>query len=284
MTLGIENLPGGVAARIDVGRGTKMSRLSPRDQQWLRDAFTRHSVLLVRGEAFDDTSLLSLTRVFGEPDIHPVESIRLPHQPEIIEIVHTPETLPEDGPPGGPEEIVGALGWHADLMYTECPSLGALLLGIEVPESGGETAFIDTTLAYEALDDSIKRELVDRQAVYRFAGNLFRARSRDVDDEQFSEVRHPLVRELPCARALNVSPAALRIEGLAEDESDRLLTLLNAHLIQDRFMYVHRWQAGDLVLFNNTRTLHRALGHERRYRRILHRTTLKGQLGEALAC
>ena len=168
-------------------------------------------------------------------------------------------------------------------MYTPRPSLGALLLALEVPERGGETAFIDTTRAYEALDDSIARQLVDRNAVYRFKGNLFRARSREVDDEQFSEVRHPLVRDLPGARALNVSPAALRIEGLEEAESDRLLALLNSHLIQDRFMYVHRWQPGDLVLFNNTRTLHSALGHERRFPRILHRTTLKGRTSEALA-
>ncbi len=282
MTLGIEAMPGGVAARIDVGSDTAMRRLSPNDQQWLRDAFMRHSVLLVRGETFDDASLLSLTRVLGEPDIHPVESIRLPDRPEIIEIVHTPQTRPAEGPPGGPHEIVGELGWHADLMYTPCPSLGALLWALEVPERGGETAFIDTARAYEALDDSIKRELVDRNAVYRFEGNLFRARSRDVDDEQFSEVHHPLVLDLPGAHALNVSPAAIRIEGLEAAESEQLLGLLNRHLIQDRFMYVHRWQPGDLVLFNNMRTLHRALGHERRFRRILHRTTLKGQTAAAL--
>ncbi len=279
MTLRTTALPGNIAVQIAVEEDVGLNRLSSRDREALRTAFSNHSVLLIRGSTLDSTTLLALTRILGEPDIHPVESIRLPDCPEIIEIAHTPETVPAGSHPGGPDEIVGKLGWHADLMYMPSPSRGALLHALEVPAKGGETAFVDTTLAFDALDESLKRELVGRKAAYRFRGKLFRERSRAVDDERFSEVLHPLLHRVPDIGklALAVSPAAVRIDGLAEPESDRLLSELNEHMTQERFVYVHPWQVGDLVIFNNLRSLHSAYGHERRYTRILHRTTLKGK-------
>jgi taurine dioxygenase len=284
MTLQTSTLPGKVAARIDVDEDARLDRLSSRDKQSLRAAFANHSVLLIRGASLDPTGLLALTRILGEPEIHPVESIRLPDCPEIIEIAHTPETIPEGSQPGGPDEIVGKLGWHADLMYMPNPSRGALLHALEVPAKGGETAFVDTTLAYDALDESLKRELVGRKAAYLFRGNLFRERNREVDEERFSEVLHPLLHRVPDSGklALNVSPAAIRIDGLAEGESERLLRELHEQMTQERFVYVHPWQVGDLVIFNNLRSLHSAYGHERRYTRILHRTTLKGEPLQAM--
>ena len=282
MTLSIGALPGGVGAQVDIAARVELNQLSSSDQEVLRQAFATHSVLLIRGQTLDSSALLALTNILGETEIHPIESIRLPGQPEIIEIAHTPETLPVDGRPGGPDEIVGALSWHADLMYTPVPSRGALLVAREIPEEGGETAFVDTGLAYDALDEPTKRELVGRSAVYRFEGKLFRARSRDVDEDQFAEVHHPLVRRVPGTEqvALCVSPAAIRVDGLGDAEGESLLARLNAHTIQDRFQYIHRWQVDDLIIFNNTRSLHTAFGHKRRYRRLLHRTTLKGQTDE----
>ena len=131
----------------------------------------------------------------------------------------------------------------------------------------------------------MKHDLIGRKAVYRFRGNLFRARSRTVDDEQFSEVGHPLLHFVPETRkiALNVSSAAIRIDGLAGAESELLLSELHQHMVQERFIYVHRWQVGDLIILNNKRTLHSAFGHKRKYTRLLHRTTLKGGPLEPLA-
>jgi taurine dioxygenase len=285
MTIEISSMPGAVGALVDEGDALQLQDLSPADAEALRNAFASHSVTLIRGASLDPQSHLALTRVLGDPDIHPVESIRLPGQPEIIEIAHTPETIAEGSTPGSPEELVGYLDWHADLMYTPSPSRGALLRALEIPEEGGETAFLDTTLAYEALDESMKRDLIGKKAVYRFRGNLFRARSRTVDDEQFSEVGHPLLHFVPETRkiALNVSSAAIRIDGLAGAESELLLSELHQHMVQERFIYVHRWQVGDLIILNNKRTLHSAFGHKRKYTRLLHRTTLKGGPLEPLA-
>ena len=280
MTIGISSLPGGVGAVVDVDDGDALllQDLPPADAEALRTAFANNSVTLIRGASLDPASHLAITRTLGEPDIHPVESIRLPGQPEIIEIAHTPETIAEGSTPGGPDEIVGLLDWHADLMYTPSPSRGALLRALEVPKEGGETAFLDTTLAYEALEESTKSRLVGQQAVYRLRGNLFRARSRSVDDDQFSEVCHPILHLVPETQkiALSISPAAIRIDGVGEAESERLLSELHQHSVQERFIYVHRWQVGDLIILNNKRTLHSAFGHKRKYTRLLHRTTLKG--------
>ena len=278
MTIGISSMPGAVGAFVDNGADLQLQDLTSADAEALRTAFANHCVTLIRGAALDPRSHLALTRLLGDPDIHPVESIRLPGQPEIIEIAHAPDTIAEGATSGGPDERVGHLDWHADLMYTPSPSRGALLRALEIPEEGGETAFLDTTLAYEALEESTKHDLVGKKAVYRFRGNLFRARSRSVDDDQFSEVAHPLLHAVPGTEkiALNVSPAAIRIDGVTEEESERLLSELHQHSVQERFIYVHRWQVGDLIILNHTRTLHSAFGHKRKYTRLLHRTTLKG--------
>jgi len=78
MPLRTVTLPGNVAARIDVEEDMRPDRLASRDRKSLRDAFANHSVLLIRGATLDPAALLALTRILGEPEIHPVESIRLP--------------------------------------------------------------------------------------------------------------------------------------------------------------------------------------------------------------
>ncbi len=100
-----------------------------------------------------------------------------------------------------------------------------------------------------------------------------------VDLSQLSQDDNEALREAFASHCVLL----IRGETLDEAESERLLTRLNEHAIQDRFQYVHRWQAGDLVVFNNTRILHTALGHKRKYRCLLHRTTLRGQADEARA-
>jgi taurine dioxygenase len=117
-----------------------------------------HGVMLVRGLDLTSQQHVELTRVFGVPDIHPIEKIRLPEQPEVIVLAQAP--LAKDAPddPAG-EEPVGAIAWHSDLTYTALPSRGALLYARVVPEEGGVTGWIDTASVYDALPESTKEKI-----------------------------------------------------------------------------------------------------------------------------
>ena len=214
----------------------------------------------------------------------------LPEQPEVIVLAAGP--LGDEQPEDGTEEPVGVIAWHSDLTYTAIPSRGALLYARVVPEEGGQTGWIDTAAVYDALPASTKEKIAGLDAVHSL-GPLQQAikdaktqeYGADTEDlPEFAEVVHPLVHRHPETgrRVLNVSPAFMqRIVGLAPEESEALVDELRTFATQPRFAYFHAWRVGDLVAWDNWRTMHVATGHKRRFRRLMHRTTLHG--GERLS-
>jgi taurine dioxygenase len=276
--------------------GVEVHELDPKaistpERAQLRQAYREHGVMLARGLDLTPEQHVELTRIFGEPDIHPIEKIRLSGQPEVIVLAAGPLGDDEGGHPGA-EERVGEIAWHSDLTYTALPSRGALLYARVVPDEGGQTGWVDTAAVYDALPESTKQRIAGLDAVHGL-GPLQQAiqdaktpedGSDSEDLPEFAEVVHPLVHRHPETgrRALNVSPAFMqRIVGLSPEESQALLEELTAFATQPRFTYFHSWQAGDLIAWDNWRTMHVATGHERRFRRVMHRTTLHG--GERLS-
>ena len=222
----------------------------------------------------------------GEPAIHPIESIRLHGVPEIIELsIDLTDRIPPDDPRG--DEMIGDISWHSDLTYTAEPSRGSLLLAVDVPPDGGDTGFVDMAMVYAALPPVTRSRIESLELVHSFA---------EIPDEQlepavraaesgasslpdFPRVAHPLVHRHPISgqRVLNISPSFARaVVGWSKADSTELLAELEAFATQDSFTYFHRWNAGDLVIWDNWRTMHTATGHKRRYRRRMLRTTVRG--------
>ena len=282
-------LPNGVGAEI---RDVDVTNISDQDLAALESAFFDKSVLVARGVGLTPESHVLLARLFGEPELYPVASARLPEHPEIMSLCFN-----DDEGAGDPEETVGRIQWHTDLMYTTRPSRGALLRAIELPREGGETGFIDTASVYSALPDALKKEIDGREVFFR-VGNVkarvsLQEKSRNEAGladlaERHPRVVHSLVLSDPVSgvRSLNISPLFFDgIVGLEEAESDRLFTTLLDFALQDRFVYWHEWQPSDLVIWNNYRTLHSAAGHKQKYKRLMNRITLFGdrELGRAEA-
>lgn len=283
MSLTITQMPG-FGAEIGC---LDVSALTASDRATLSHALTEHGVLVARG--LDDLELADLvefTRVFGEPDIHPIEAIRLPGVPEIIELkVDLTDQVDPDDPASG--DIVGDIAWHSDLTYTAEPSRGALLYAVDVPAEGGDTGFIDTACVYAALPDDLRRR-IDGLEVVHSLGESTEAQLKKTATElatvadsapMFPEVVHPIVHRHPVSGqpVLNISPMFARsIVGWTEAESRGLLDEVTAFATQDRFTYFHHWSVGDLVIWDNWRTMHIATGHPKRYRRRMLRTTIHG--------
>lgn len=273
-------------AGIDLGR-----EMSQSDFDRLEQAFDRAGVLVLRGQRLTPEQHIDFSRRFGELEIHVVQQYLLPGYPEIFRV----SNLVENG------KRIGGSGefWHSDVTYLAQPSRCSLLYGIEIPmEDGqplGDTLFASTADAYDALPPQMQRRLAPLRAVHRFSDVYARENRRrqlpqrtadGATDEQIKartpEVIHPVIRTHPRTgrKCLYVNEGfTVSIVGMPAAESDALLRDLFAHCIQDRFVYRHRWQVGDLVMWDNCSTIHCATGgYGPQHRRLLYRTTVQGSI------
>lgn len=167
------------------------------------------------------------------------------------------------------------------------PSLGALLYARTIPREGCQTGYLDTAVVYDALPADMWVRVEGLEVLHSLGPIQKRINeAADVDsaaapdaEPHFDPVIHPLVHRHPETgrRALNISPtSAQSIVGLPGEGSDALLRELFEFATQRHFTYFHSWRIGDLIVWDNWRTMHVVTGHKRRYTRVMHRTTLRG--------
>lgn len=281
--------------RLDSGIGMEIIGLdlsAPIDDATRRDlnaVWLDAAILLFRGIGTSTERQLALSRCFGELEVHPIESIRLAGNDEIINLSNKGDKKQMlhyfDGEP-----IEGRIPWHTDMIYTTVPNRGALLRMVEKPAQGGETGWIDTAAAYDALPAELKERIAGREARFDFVADICEMRFGkpanlehgdlgNIDYPEFPDVAHSLVWVHPLSgrKSLALSPVHLiDMVEMSRDEGDPLLDALVDHTLDGRFSYVHDWEVGDMVLWDNWRTLHMAFGTPPGQDRVVHRTTIKG--------
>ena len=138
--------------------------------------------------------------------------------------------------------------WHSDRIHTDHPNTATILIAKMLPSVGGNTAFANQYLAYETLSPKMKAILESLSAVHEWP--------------KYEPVVHPAVRTHPETnrKALILGDRATRFEGMTDEESRPLLDFLRDHAVRYEFVYRHRWQVGDLVMWDNRCMMHRALG------------------------
>ena len=275
----VRALPAAVGAEV---LGLDLSRpIVTTDFTRLHQAHLQHHVLVFRDQRITPQQQIDFSRRFGPLQIHVLKSFQLTGHPEIMIV----SNIKENGVPIG----LGDAGvfWHSDLSYVEKPSLGSMLHAQELPSEGGDTLFANQHTAYEALPDALKARLDGLQAEHSYLTQYEALRARSpwrpkLTQEQLDQVRptvHPVVRTHPETgrKALFVSEHfTTRILGLAESDSRLLLQELFAASTQPRLQYRHRWQAHDLVFWDNRSVVHLAAGTPDHLRRKLYRTTIEG--------
>lgn len=168
------------------------------------------------------------------------------------------------------------------------PSNGSILHGIEITDEGGETLFCNLQAAYDALPEATKRRIAGARARHSHDTVLSRGQALEHSGkyDELKPVWHPLVRRHPVTgrASLFLSPHSTDlVEGLSAEASRVLLDELNAFAAQDRFVYPHKWTKDDVIMWDNRATMHMVTPYDNaRLRRIMHRTTLRGD-GPVLA-
>lgn len=238
-----------------------------------------HLVVVARGQNLGPGDQVALANRLGTPT---------PAHPVVPSLPGFPEVLVLDGSAGGKNAR-----WHTDVTFIPRPHAGAVLVADELPEVGGDTLWADLATAYEQLSEPLRRAVDGLQAVHRITplaywGEPFDTALGREDADQLlaaaADVRpvvHPLVRVHPQTgrRALFVNRGfTSHIVGLSRIESDGLLALLYAHIERPEITLRHRWQTGDVLIWDNQVTSHYAVDDYGTSGRRVRRVTLAGDL------
>jgi taurine dioxygenase len=238
------------------------------------DTFVRYHVLCFRNQHLDHDQQIAFTQQFGTLERHMASNRGTVHP-----LVHIVSNLGADGKPSGK---VASTRWHSDKSFRPQPSLATILHALVMPPDGGETCFANMIAAYEALPAAEKAELDSVRVVHSWEISRARGGSKATPEEiaDAPPMVHPLVRTIPETgeKALFMGEHAVYFEGLPEEAGRARLGKLTAHAVEERFIYRHPWQAGDLLMWDNRCLLHRANTNfdAARYPRVLQRTCLRG--------
>lgn len=255
----IEVQPVGYALGAKV-TGVDLSKtLDPDVVQQIKSAWTKHLVLVFPGQQLDPESLIAFTRHFGELDNY--ESQPFNRHPDYDQVM-----LLSNKPVKGklPAGAYNGQNWHTDLSYTIRPAKATMVYCIQKPSVGGDTMFANMYAAYESLSPKMRAFLDDMEAVNDVS--LISARRDPAILEAFKRLNppvvHPAVRIHPESGkpALYVNDRVRTFVGMTDAESKPIIKFLCDHSVQPRFVYRHRWEVRDLVLWDNRCLTHLAVG------------------------
>jgi taurine dioxygenase len=269
--------PAGFGAEIT---GLDISKPLPAEVlEAVKAAFVRHGVVWFPDQPLDHDQLEAFTLQFGafgwDPYVAP-----LADRPHILEVRREADE----------KATVFGGSWHSDWSFQETPPAATILHAKVVPPVGGDTLYADGVGAYETLAPALKERVEGVNAVHSaarpygtkgfYAGEEGRKGMTILPSVEAEKTfAHPIVRTLVDGRkSLFVNPIyTVSIEGLDGAESAALLSQLFGHMIEERFIYRHRWRQNMLTMWDNRRLMHNATGGYDGHLRVMHRTTVAGE-------
>ncbi|MDR2858010.1 MAG: TauD/TfdA family dioxygenase [Novosphingobium sp.] len=249
----------------------------------IRALLDRRGVLLFRGIAPSDGELRAIARTLGDLRLgaskRGADGKTLNEGEEGVLKV----SLDENVNPEYARFLPGNHLWHMDGTYEQIPPLATLFTPFRLSRTGGDTCFANTYAAFEDLPADEQAALEKLRVVHTMPAALFPA-MRGCTPEEFAvwhsypQRSHPLVWHHRSGRkSLVLSTSGAWVEDMHQAESHDLLERLMRHATQDKYVYRHKWQLGDLVIWDNTGAMHRVLPFDRESSREFHRCTLNGE-------
>ena len=260
--------------------------LSPDDRQTIEDAINRYAVVVFRGQTLDDERQVAFAGNFG-----PIESsaLKLRHRDIKHRIASSQvadiSNLDGDGnvmKPDARRRLDGLANrlWHTDASFRAVPGGLSMLYAHVIPDEGGDTEFADMRAAYDALPEAKKKELqglVAEHSIWRSREQLGVVQYTDEERASLPPVPQRVVRTHPGSyrKTLYLAAHASHIIGLPVADGRLIILDLIEHATQPRFVHAHRWAKGDLVIWDNRCTMHRARPFDTTKVRDLRRVTTR---------
>jgi alpha-ketoglutarate-dependent 2,4-dichlorophenoxyacetate dioxygenase len=280
----VESLPGPLGARVfdlDLRRAPDAAT-----REALCAAIDRHGVLVLPQQDIDDDAQVAFSQGFGELEV----PLDFDQYAGVHRLVTRLANVGNDGELMAPDShhvtyMRGNELWHTDSSFKSVPAKYSILHAREIPDGGGETEFADCRDAYDAWGrDGLSpplEELEDLMCEHSIVwsrsliiGDFFTAEEK----AKLPPVEQRLIRVHPATgrRSFYAGSHASHVKGWPLDEGRALIAAINAHCTRPERIYRHRWQAHDLVIWDNRSVLHRGRPHDPRQRRVMHRTTVRG--------
>lgn len=228
----------------------------------LRSLLVERGVLVMRGLHLDDDQLRALTETMGELRMGTVYE---QENNGMLKVVH----------------IAGTFFWHMDGTYDTVPPFATVLAPRVVAPVGGETEFANTYAAFEDLPKEEQDHLMTLEVVHSMKTSMDHA-IPDATLEQLAiwlghSHTQPLVwKHRSGRRSLVIGSSASQVVGMHPADSRELIDRLMRHATQPQYVYRHQWALGDVVMWDNTGTMHRVRPFALSSGRTLHRFTLEG--------
>jgi taurine dioxygenase len=261
---------GPLGATVD---GVDLARLSPAQFDEVYRALAEHGVLRFPRQSLTPRELRDFAARWGELEVNVANMYQEPGLPEVM----TLSNIVEKGKPIGLADA--GQSWHTDMSYSRTIAFCNILYGIKIPQRDGRplgnTEFCDQRAAYDALPEALKRRLEGMTVLHDF--NKFWEMMRrekgskrppltEAQRRQKPPVSHPIFLTHPVTgrKSLYANPGySIRINELPQEESDEMLEYLFAHQTREEFRYAASWQALDVLMWDNMRTIHNAVADYR---------------------
>jgi len=275
----------GFAAEV---RGVTLADVANDDAVYaqVRAAFEEHSVLVFRGQEVSDDGQLAFSRRFGPPEVTKVGSLGTGTH------FITLTTTGPDGKVVPPDHRYAMRNkanqlWHTDSSFKSVPALTSILSARTIPENGGETEFVSTRLAFEALDEATQRKLEKSFVWHSYAHSRAKVAAGLATPEEQSALppqcwrmvwRNPVNGR----GALYLASHAYAVEGMEAAEGAALIADLTARATAPGVGYMHKWKQGDVVMWDNRATMHRGRPWPAHEARLMVRTTVSATVADGL--
>jgi taurine dioxygenase len=270
-----EKLSSHMAAAVS---GLDLNRLpDPATRAALLDVLHGNLVLCIRDQALAPPAFRDAMAQFGTP----MQRLQLARTPECAEVnIISSEDRDELG---DGRKLVNGANWHTDDSFMREPCSLTMLYGVVVPSTGGDTQFTNMYDAYADLPTETRARIDTLQVIHKYSSSrkLTHVSTRPAEEmAAMPEATHPLVRTHPETRrkSLYLNPNRMeRVAGMERDESDRLLDELIRHATQMKYQYRHVWRRGDIVIWDNRCTMHKAnADYPDGEHRLMHRVIVAG--------
>jgi alpha-ketoglutarate-dependent taurine dioxygenase len=232
----------------------------------IRELLEQRGVVAFRGLNLSDEQQLAFTKTLGTTS----------QEYKATKITMDPLENPKA------EYIKGAFYWHIDGTMLDIPIFASVMSGRKLSEVGGQTEFSNTYAAFDALPEAEQRYLESLRVVHMFE-NSQRYITPEPSYQQLLAWQEYQPNVLPLVwkhrsgrKSLVLGSTASHIEGMDLREGWALLTKLRDWATRPQFVYRHEWTLGDLVIWDNTGTMHRAIAYPMDSGRLMYRTQIAG--------
>ena len=270
-------------------RGVTLADVAADDAayQAVRAAFEEHSVLVFRGQQVTDDIQLAFSRRFGPLEITKVGAIGTGTNLVIL------TTIGPDGKVVPPDSRLALRNkanqlWHTDSTFKQIPALASALSARIVPARGGETEFVSTRLAFERLDAATQKRLENYFVWHDYAhsrGQIAPGLASPEERAALPPACWRMVWKNPVngRRALYIASHAYAIEGMEQAAAQKLLAELTEACTAPGLSYIHQWQSGDVVMWDNRATMHRGRPWPAHEARLMVRSTIEATDADGVA-